>query len=85
MEGLLEADPDVILITDGTDASSREILRLKVASLKDDPAWRHITAVKEGRVIILDNNGEYMIPGPRMINALKGIAHAIYPECFAQE
>jgi iron complex transport system substrate-binding protein len=85
MEGLLGANPDVILVTDGTDASSKEILRLKIASLKDDPAWKHITAVKEGRVIILDNNGEYMIPGPRMIDALKGIAHAIYPECFTQE
>jgi len=84
MEGIIEADPEVILVPDAEDEQSRELLRIKVASLPEDPAWKHITAVKNGRVVILPEGRRYMIPGPGMIVALRGLAQGIYPELFPQ-
>lgn len=69
-EVLLQKNPDVILVT----------FPIKEQVLAKE-TWQNINAVKNGRVIELD--GDLVTrPGPRLMQGLKQIARALYPECF---
>jgi len=77
LEALAAADPEVILLIDGRDDAERAALREKVARLADHPVWRHVSAVREGRIAILET-GPMTIPGPRMTDAYRLIADALW-------
>lgn len=78
-ESLLDANPDVILIKDGDTPAEAATLRERIAILPDHPIWKHLDAVKAGRIVILEP-GPLSIPGPRMLDALEAIAAGIWPE-----
>jgi iron complex transport system substrate-binding protein len=50
-------------------------------ALKEHPAWRRITAVKQDKISIIDDDliSRY---GPRIILGLEEIAKIIHPELF---
>ncbi|MBA7495784.1 Vitamin B12-binding protein [subsurface metagenome] len=76
LEAIVASDPEIIILPakHGTVFTSPEVLM-------GHPAWREITAVKEGRICIID--GDLVDrPGPRIIQGLKEIARIIYPELF---
>lgn len=74
-ERLVADDPAVYLATksSGTDA----------ASLAKRPGYAGLTAVKTGRVVILDDN-LVSRPGPRIVEGLRLIADGIHPEAFGK-
>jgi iron complex transport system substrate-binding protein len=76
IEALCHADPEVILIdaSHGTAVMSEEELRAH-------PAWRELTAVKQGRVHIIDGDLVNR-SGPRIVQGLEEIAKIIHPELF---
>jgi len=76
IEALCHADPEVILIdaSHGTAVISEETLRAH-------PAWRELTAVKQGRVYIIDGDLVNR-SGPRIVQGLEEIAKIIHPELF---
>jgi len=76
IEALCHADPEVILVdaSHGTAVMSEEELRAH-------PAWRELTAVKQGRVYIIDGDLVNR-SGPRIVQGLEEIAKIIHPELF---
>jgi len=77
LESVLSADPDVLLIRDGLGSSERAVLRERLARLGEHPVWGHVAAVKKGRVHLIEP-GPLTIPGPRMPEAYRLLAEAIW-------
>lgn len=73
-ESLLALDPEVILLS-GLAFTS-------VDQFTSDPRFSGLTAVKEGRVLVLDAEYDKLltVPGPRIVEGLKGLVETIHPE-----
>lgn len=52
--------------------------------LAELPGWNDLSAVRAGRVFLLDGNAYFNRSGPRMVESLEILAHLIHPERFAQ-
>jgi len=76
MESLVAKDPDFLLLS--TMEGDPERMRREVL---EHPALRQLTAVKEGRLLLLDAD-PLMRAGPRIVEAVEAMAHAFYPERF---
>jgi iron complex transport system substrate-binding protein len=74
---LRRVDPDVIAIMPcGFDIArtSREL-----ALLTENPAWKELNAVREGRVYITDGNQYFNRPGPRVVESAEILAEILHP------
>ena len=60
------------------------ILGLDAATARARPGWSGIAAVKTGRVIKIPSDLETLLgrPGPRLPQALAGLAKLVHPELF---
>jgi iron complex transport system substrate-binding protein len=54
-----------------------------VAALRDLPAWRELPAVRAGRVYVADGSQYFSRPGPRLVDSLEILAHALHPDRHA--
>lgn len=72
LEKLVAADPEVILLGDGAYG-------VTAAQVKARTGWGGMTAVKDGRIVAVD---DIVItrPGPRLAEGLKALIAAIHPE-----
>lgn len=82
-ESLLVNDPEVILVTASEDPEDQRQTQLAIDRLASQPGWEGMTAVKEGRVILIPGD-VLSIPGPRMTLALDKVARAVWPEAFGE-
>ncbi len=73
-EQLIAADPQVYLATKGSMSDPN--------ALKSRAGFDKLSAVKTGRVIILDDN-LVSRPGPRVVEGLRQIAEGLHPDAFA--
>ena len=73
-EVIIQADPEVIILAD-------EFAGESAGTVAARPGWDQISAVKSGRVHIVDPNITSR-PGPRLVNALETLAMLLYPEAF---
>lgn len=81
-EKVIEADPDVIIYAkDMVDFDTDETLDTIIES-RD--GWDKITAMKEDRLVPVEDNIVTRI-GPRVTDALKQFAEAIYPDKYQDE
>lgn len=77
LEELVAADPQLILLGDAAyDAS------ITAASVAARDGWKGMTAVLEGRVLVVPEDPVITRPGPRIIDGLEALARAIHPELF---
>jgi iron complex transport system substrate-binding protein len=74
-EQLLKADPDVYFATKGSMSDP--------AALETRPGFKDLTAVKNGAVLVLDDN-LVSRPGPRIMEGLKQIAQGLHPGAFSK-
>jgi iron complex transport system substrate-binding protein len=51
-----------------------------VLSLQSVPGWRDLPAVCSGRVYVTDGSHYFSRPGPRLVDSLEILAHALHPE-----
>lgn len=51
-----------------------------VDKISEAEEWRQLPAVKNGRVYVTDGNAYFSCPGPRLIDGLEIMAHALHPE-----
>ena len=61
--------------------------------LQSHPEWNELPCVKAGRVYVVDGSAYFNRPGPRLVDSLEILAHAIHPsvqppfktpdECFS--
>lgn len=70
-EFVLTANPDVIVGTFGDDYDPAQLL-------KHHPAWRDLTAVRQGRVYSMDSN-VLLRPGPRLVEGAYRLARLLHP------
>ncbi|MDO9556322.1 MAG: ABC transporter substrate-binding protein [Coriobacteriia bacterium] len=75
VEQLLTDDPEVYLATLGSMSDP--------ADLAQRPGYDNLSAVKNGRVAVLEDN-LVSRPGPRIIQGVRQIAEALHPEAFGQ-
>jgi iron complex transport system substrate-binding protein len=74
-EAIIAANPDVIVLADGTQPGSTP------DDVKRRPGWDAIAAVRTGRIYVIDPN-IVSRPGPRIIDALEMLARDLYPDRF---
>lgn len=80
-EKIIEADPEVIIYAkDMIDFDTEQPL---AELIQERSGWEEITAIKEDRLIGIDENTVSRI-GPRVTDALKQFAKAIYPELYSE-
>jgi len=76
LEAVVASDPEIIILPahHGTAFTTPEVLR-------EHPAWRGVTAVKENKIFTIDDDliSRY---GPRVVNGLERMAKIIHPELF---
>lgn len=78
MEVILREDPDFIfIVVQGSDPSGAEAIL--EATLLKDPAWATLSAVREGRCHVLDQNLYNMKPNARWGEAYEQLADILYP------
>jgi iron complex transport system substrate-binding protein len=77
LEDLVAADPQLILLGDAAyDAS------ITAESVAARDGWQGMTAVVDGRVLVVLEDPVITRPGPRIIDGLEALARAIHPELF---
>ena len=77
LEELVAADPEVILLGDGASPARPD--GVKPESVGTRAGWGGMTAVKNGRIVVVD---DIVItrPGPRLAEVLLALIKAIHPE-----
>ena len=77
---LVAADPDVIAIMPcgfGIEHAWREM-----PALVGRREWQQLSAVRSGRVVIIDGNQYFNRPGPRLVESAEILAECLHPGCF---
>lgn len=77
LEDLLAADPELILLGDAAYDPS-----VTPDSVAARPGWDGITAVVNGRVVVVMEDPVITRPGPRIVDGLEALARAIHPDRF---
>jgi len=76
LEAVIESDPDYLVLP------RLHSLQARLDDLRARPAWRHVRAVENGRIVWLDE--ALLRPGPRIVGAMEDLARALHPERFSQ-
>ncbi len=77
-ESIVKAKPDVLFIACCGFRVERALEDVQKISQTD--AWQQLPAVKNGRVYVADGNAYFSSPGPRLIDGLEIMAHALHPQ-----
>ena len=80
LECLLEADPDVILLSPCGFDINRTLEDLPI--LEHQPGWANLRAVQSGRVYVGDGNQFFNRPGPRLAETVEILAEILHPDTF---
>lgn len=77
-EEVIRADPEVMLIA--CCGFSAERARRDVPILASYPGFDALACVRSGRVYLVDGNAYFSRPGPRLVDSLEILAHALHPQ-----
>lgn len=77
-EALVSARPEVLFIACCGYSTERAAQDLPI--LEAQPGWRDLPCVRSGRVFVTDGNAYFSRPGPRLVDGLEIMAHALHPE-----
>jgi iron complex transport system substrate-binding protein len=76
-EALLDARPDVLFIACCGFSAERAAQDLPL--LERQPGWPSLPAFRAGRIYITDGSAYFSRPGPRLVDGLEILAHALHP------
>ena len=79
IEDLVAADPELILLGDATYDET-----ITPESVAARPGWDAMTAVADGRVVVVTDDVVITRPGPRIVDGLEALGRAIHPDAFAE-
>jgi iron complex transport system substrate-binding protein len=80
-EEVVRSDPEVLVIACcGFDA---ERARRDLPILAARPGFQQLSCVRSNRVYIVDGNAYFSRPGPRLVDSLEILAHALHPDTHA--
>lgn len=74
LEEVVRRDPDVILTARAPGMEQR------LQEIFSQPGWRELKAVRNRRVIVLDDKA--LRPGPRLVELIEELARGLHPEAF---
>jgi iron complex transport system substrate-binding protein len=74
LEDLIAADPQLILLGDAAYDSS-----ITAATVAARQGWGGMTAVKDGRIVVMLQDEVITRPGPRIVDGLEALVLAIHP------
>jgi iron complex transport system substrate-binding protein len=74
------AGPEVIVVMPCGFDTERAMRELTV--VHDQPEWRRLPAVAADAVWVTDGSAFFSRPGPRIVDGLEILAHAVHPELF---
>jgi len=77
-ELILEADPEWLMVACCGFDVPRTLQDLPL--LAEYPAFRDLACVRSDRVFVTDGNAYFSRPGPRLVDSLEILAHALHPE-----
>ena len=75
-DALRDADPDVIALL--PCGFSVDQTRRDLSALTHQPGWSDLSAVRAGRVVLLDGNAYFNRPGPRLYRSIELMASALH-------
>jgi iron complex transport system substrate-binding protein len=75
---VLAAQPEVLFIA--CCGFSMERTRQDLALLPAYPGWSSLPCARSGRVYYVDGSAYFSRPGPRLVDSLEILAHALHPE-----
>lgn len=76
-EDIAAADPEVIVFACcGFDIARTQV---DIELVMREPAVRALRAVRDGRLWLVDGNQYFSRPGPRLVDSLEILAHALHP------
>jgi len=81
LEKLVEKNPDILLVV--TMGNSTDIEKNMNETVKNNPAWLSLQAVKNNKVVYLPSDLFLLNPGLRMPEAVGYMANIVYPEIYA--
>lgn len=76
-EEVIALQPEVVFISCCGYGVERTLEDLPL--LNDVPGWRDLPAVRSGRVYVTDGAYYFSRPGPRLVDSLEILAHALHP------
>ncbi|MCO8125115.1 cobalamin-binding protein [Stieleria sp. TO1_6] len=77
-DAIADADPDVMVIACcGFDIQRA---RQEIPVLRSRPEWNLLACVKTDRVYMVDGSAYFNRPGPRLVDSLEILAHALHPD-----
>ncbi len=79
---IVDARPDVLFIACCGFRLERALEDVQKISCSD--VWQKLPAVRNGRVYVTDGNAYFSSPGPRLIDGLEIMAHALHPDIHAR-
>jgi iron complex transport system substrate-binding protein len=74
---IIHADPEVLIIA--CCGFSAERTRQDLPILAAYPGFESLSCVRSGRVYLVDGNSYFSRPGPRLLDSLEILAHALHP------
>lgn len=77
-EAAVAADPQVLLLSSEHSGQTGDATA-QLAALRKHPVWKNLSAVKTGRVVVLDA-GHVAVPGPRLTKGMTDILRGLHPE-----
>lgn len=80
MEEIIEEDPDYIFVT--TMGNTEKAIEAMKNGIEKNPAWSNLSAVKNGRYIVLPKELFHYKPNARWGESYEYMAKIIYPEIF---
>ncbi len=79
-EEVVRAAPDILILSPCGFNLKQTVAQASL--LMENPAWKNIPAVKNGRVYAVDANSYFARPGPRVVDGIELLAHLFHPEVF---
>ncbi|MGH7582641.1 MAG: cobalamin-binding protein [Gemmatimonadales bacterium] len=73
-----EWDPSIVFIACCGYGVERTLRDVKM--LRTNPAWQALAAVRGGRVYVTNGSDYFSRPGPRLVDSLEILAHALHPD-----
>jgi ABC-type Fe3+-hydroxamate transport system substrate-binding protein len=81
LEEVVRLNPDYLVFASsgfgGADSTAKQL-----AELRSEAGWRELAAVREGRVVVV--NDEIDLPAPGLIDAIEQLAHELHPNAFEE-
>lgn len=74
---IVAADPEFMMIACCGFGVQRTLEDIPL--LRSYPDWSELTCVKENRVFVVDGSAYFSRPGPRLVDSLEILAHAMHP------